>query len=463
SGYLFAITEKSLYIFSLSHPDELSFVNELKTFEFSSKSWVKDGYIFLGYSDGLIKALNAQLPSNIYTASETMIDTATISAIFYDDLLYLTTENGNLFTLDISSLWSVIVIDSIYLSPPLYSLKRAGSNLFVAGGDKGIYVLSLANPEHPAIIDTIHTPDSVFAIASRDSILLAACGANGLIIYNIRDLSDPELLASLPGDGYSFEIELYSSYAFIGVRDYGIKVVDISIPTAPYEISRYLHEISNFVFSLFYPLLYIGDSTGKLICLDISDPTRMRPVGEYDFGSPILHLTSDSNFCYVNVYKSGVSVMKFTGSVAPTTFSIRFSRGWNMISLPVNAHVAVRDSFAFITTPVYTYDNTSRRYVVIDTLYPGKGYWFLSFVDTVRSIGGLPLNSYTIEINPGWNMVGALGINLPVSVYTENSFVIPPVYSFSGGRYIVADSLETGKSYWVLSRERATIEISSGK
>src|SRR5258706_2918157 len=119
-----------------------------------------------------------------------------------------------------------------------------------------------------------------------------------------------------------------------------------------------------------------------------------------------------------------------------------------MVSLPVEvAYPRKTTLFPTSTSRAFAYQS---GYVAKDTMVKGVGYWLKFDADQEIGVQGSTITCDTIEIVPGWNLIGAIGA--PIGV---NSIVsIPPVAttsSFFGysGSYFRADSLYPGKAYWV--------------
>jgi len=452
SGYLICSLENKLQTFFISSPGTLEPSGEFITPGFLSRVWVKDRIGYLSYNAGGIRVLNMNNISNVFTTSELAEGSGGIDAAITDDYLYLLVEPQNIFVFDRRTTWNLTLLNVLQLPSRPYACDLREEYLFVADGDSGVIIFSRSNPVNLNRAGSIVPPGRVVDIKVNGELLFAACESSGLIIYNISDVANPALVSSLIFDGPVFGLALLGQYVFAGVYGDGIRVVDISDFASPNVVGGFPVETpGGWLFSLADPLVYLADSTGNLFALDISNPILPNVSGTYRFPSPVVHLNSDSNFCYANLYGLGLQIVKFTGSITPPSMPIVLHPGWNLISLPTQNPHAYRDIFPFLTTPAYIYDTPNRRYVTSDTLYPGKGYWLLSFTDTTVSVTDRPLQSYHITIQSGWNMVGALSEECSADVYTSNPFILPPLYWYDRTHYERADSLAPGRGYWVLS------------
>jgi hypothetical protein len=137
-----------------------------------------------------------------------------------------------------------------------------------------------------------------------------------------------------------------------------------------------------------------------------------------------------------------------TTAVIKRTYSV--SESWGLLSLPLT----VDDPRKSVVFPMATSDayrfSSSLGYVTSDSLFHGVGF-FLKF-DSAQSVSitGIPRLQDTINVSPGWNLVGSLTNPVPVSSIIENppGMVLSAYYGYSGA-YAAADTIQPAKAYWV--------------
>lgn len=123
--------------------------------------------------------------------------------------------------------------------------------------------------------------------------------------------------------------------------------------------------------------------------------------------------------------------------------------GWNLVSLPVEVGDRSKTAnFPSAISPAFAYVGGS--YVTEDSLSVGRGYWLRFARDEAVPLRGMPLLADTIQVVPGWNLIGSL--STPVSVNRIQTQ--PPGIRISrffeyGSSYATIDTLEPGKGYWV--------------
>ncbi len=136
--------------------------------------------------------------------------------------------------------------------------------------------------------------------------------------------------------------------------------------------------------------------------------------------------------------------------------------GWNLLSLPrVVADNHKHSVYPSAITNAFAY---AGGYKVIDTLPIGTGYWvkFPSIQNIF--IDGADVTLDTVQISPGWNIIGALTASMPVTGIQQipGSIVSSPYFYYGGLGYQIADSLFPHHGYWVRSGPGGKLVLSHG-
>ncbi len=145
---------------------------------------------------------------------------------------------------------------------------------------------------------------------------------------------------------------------------------------------------------------------------------------------------------------------------ASATVTQSFITGWNLLGLPL----VVEDSAAAVLYPdhspgtLFSYDGS---YQSETHLARCKGFW-LNFPNaTSHAVTGQPLESCTINLNNGWNLIAGPNCDVPLSAVSDPGNVITPGTLFGyEGSYVSADTIKSGKGYWVLANGAGQISLS---
>lgn len=123
--------------------------------------------------------------------------------------------------------------------------------------------------------------------------------------------------------------------------------------------------------------------------------------------------------------------------------------GWNLLSLPVDmGRIPAVQLFPSAISAPFVFEGS---YQGVDTVYNGIGFWAkFSSVDTV-SYHGLPINSDTVEIKQGWNIIGSISTPVDTAAIASEpgGIVASKFYLYDGNSYQAAATIEPGTGYWV--------------
>jgi hypothetical protein len=129
--------------------------------------------------------------------------------------------------------------------------------------------------------------------------------------------------------------------------------------------------------------------------------------------------------------------------------------GWNMISLPVIV-TDNRKVTLFPTAGSDAFAYTTGGYEAVDSIFIGSGYWLKYPSNQQNTISGYPKLKDTIEVNAGWNMVGAIASPVPTSAVVASMSIISDYFGYNGV-YQSVDTLEPGQGYWVKTAGAGTL------
>jgi hypothetical protein len=134
---------------------------------------------------------------------------------------------------------------------------------------------------------------------------------------------------------------------------------------------------------------------------------------------------------------------------------------WNLVSVPLDvADPSAATLFPGAISPLYAYRT---GYAGESTAVWGSGYWVRFAAPETVSFFGTPPGPDTVDLVPGWNLVGSA----PSPVAAAEVVQIPPGHVPSGfygydGNYSQADTLRPGHAYWVRSSTGGKIVLAPG-
>ncbi len=194
-------------------------------------------------------------------------------------------------------------------------------------------------------------------------------------------------------------------------------------------------------------IIFKGASTSFL------EEYQQLPTNETSFSD---QLNDESTFYALGVnYGDGVKSL-ITDVVSFYNMEKLISEEWELISLPIiDGSIEIQDSQIFSFNRIYQRESS---------LASGQGYWVRSSSGEQLSILGEGILDSEIDLQEGWNLVGALADRIPVSSVFDPDGVLTdaPVYFYQDGAYHQATDLEPGIGYWLYAAEEGTIRLERG-
>gem|GEM_PF-574917 len=138
---------------------------------------------------------------------------------------------------------------------------------------------------------------------------------------------------------------------------------------------------------------------------------------------------------------------------------VSIQAGWNIVSSPTLSFDQSKSVlYPASSTPAYTF--TSVGYKQQDTLHYGKGYWIKYASPHIISFKGDSLLNTIIEVQAGWNMIGALSFPITIANITQSpeNNIQSQFYRYGTG-YETTDTLLPGKGYWIKVRESGQLML----
>jgi len=196
-----------------------------------------------------------------------------------------------------------------------------------------------------------------------------------------------------------------------------------------------------------YPMTFTWDSTafpeGTFYLKDLLNGSfvfiNMKEQSSYTLTEPAI--TS------LNIFYKGINSI------------VDINDEWNMVSVPLLAEdMSLSNLFPTAASLAYGFEG---GYATEDTLVGGKGYWLKFGGNEQILVYGLVLGD-TVSVQEGWNMFGAYEEDIPISqiTTTPQGIIATYFFGFEAGYYI-ADTLKSGKGYWVRVTSDGTLNLNS--
>lgn len=153
-------------------------------------------------------------------------------------------------------------------------------SLAFCAGSTTLTVVDLRDPWLPQVVGTQDTLSLDWDVAVEGSLACVASSIYGLRVYDISDPSAPSQAARLDVPGWVQGVTLRDGLAYLAER-HGIRIVDLGNPAQPVELGYLTLEGDHWDISLSGDLAFLGGG-GGLDVVDIADPTSPQRVGGFE-------------------------------------------------------------------------------------------------------------------------------------------------------------------------------------
>ena len=229
-------------------------------------------------------------------------------------------------------------------------MAMSGSHLFVPSANTGLFVFSLADPAHPSQEGFLPLTGGADGVARLAGTTLYLCWGSVMHIIDISTPSSPSLLGTYTSPGGPVRsVAVKGNYAFVTDYLYGIRLVDISTPSAPVEVPDVFPPIMNgaeFVES-YGDVLYLADFAYGVRLFDITDP--LVPVEQpVCVAEESESLNIKGTILYVANGNYGLSLFSLASPLAPMELGRFDSSGYTYHADASGTTAFLADSFAGI-------------------------------------------------------------------------------------------------------------------
>lgn len=212
----------------------------------------------------------------------------------------------------------------------------SGSYLYAASNREGLFIIDVTDPAAP--IDVARQPGEFSSIAIQGTAVFLAAGEAGMRIFDISNPTKPAAIGvyqteSMPVSKVIVEGNLAyvsDSYATQGTRyvffQYGppslsgtVRVVDITNPTQPAEISSFTTPVENWSMAEEDNKVFLA--TGSLRIFDLTVAEQPTEIGLYEIPGEVWDVVVNGKLAYVAGGVEGLYVIDVASPATPALVS----------------------------------------------------------------------------------------------------------------------------------------------
>jgi len=259
-----------------------------------SKLDVSGNYAYVG-EDKNLHIVDISDPTHPTAVGTWTMPEGSVSSIAVRDTIVFAVEyHWGLWAIDVSDPINPVVLDSIRgdHDPNANDVKLLGDYAYLSTRYEGFRVIDISDPTDMVTvgISSGFTSGYTEGIHPIENYVFTTASTQGIASWSTYDIANPRFCSQIEVLGEVNCLKVVGNYMYIGPRNGGIWVIDISDPANP-SLVNYVEEIWGRYYSIAHQgdYLYILGAWGGLNILDISEPTDPQVViedwGPNGFGS----------------------------------------------------------------------------------------------------------------------------------------------------------------------------------
>ncbi len=277
--------------------------------DFATDIKVSDGYAYITNDYGGLDIVDIKNPKEPKRVSNVKSNGAW-SVDKKEDIVYVYDLYEGIIIINVSDKKNPKVISKIslgskeykkftkYLVAPSYDMsdfkrdiKIAGDNLFVAAGEKGIFIFDIKDLTNPKMITSINTKGDAFSLGIKGDKLYVAEGEGGVEIYDIKDIFSPKFLDHMKTKSKAMDIAFFDSILLVADENKGLSSFPISdiLETAKEGSKDFIIGYDTLGIRVLKDKIFIADENAGLMIFQIIDNKKFEKINKF------------INFLYINI------------------------------------------------------------------------------------------------------------------------------------------------------------------
>jgi hypothetical protein len=224
------------------------------------------------------------------------------------DRAYISSQTGRLSIIDLTDPRAPQLSGTYDLPHHARNIAISDRVVYVSAGINGLQALDLDKLAPAEQIKNLKVKGNLQSILFGDNFFYLATKNDGLYVAERGPSGEPgAIVAALPLDGYVMDMVRYDDYLFIACSKAGLRVVDISNPTAP-TITAPLDIVGNFKdITIVENRLFLADYATGIRIVDITNPGTPIEIGQFEL-QKLKRLSADDKHLYAATAKSGLYI-----------------------------------------------------------------------------------------------------------------------------------------------------------
>lgn len=372
-------------------------------------------YAYIGMGHRLV-VLDVQQPTQPVVVGRSAVLSGSLYELTLHQQHAYAALDGNLAVFDIHNPLNPHFVTTYPTRGPLLNMVISGNYLYTLEDSEfingqwqngGMRILDISSPAAPMEVGSFDQGGSNlgYGIGIKDHYIYLGhlSDTSKTLVIDVSDPTNPTEIYSFPSDEIT-GIAIYNDYLYLSFRDDGLFIYDLANPQMPTFINNiddvfatsgvsvdgstiYInHFNTTLLFDVSNPLtpvyldeysdlttafgirsevtaegdyLYVAYDTAGFQIIDVSTPTNISRIGEYDHFGEVRFLAVDDNYLYIPEYMEGISVVSVNPQGTPTTIGY-------YPQMTLHEAIAARDGY------IYGTDLNNQAFLIIDATNPSN-------------------------------------------------------------------------------------------
>ena len=349
-------------------------------------------------SGGGVYILDVSDPGNPGKVSEKIHVRSTVVALFYQSstqTLYLAAEETGLEIWDVSNFENPEKLGSYGKLDWTFDVAVSGDYAYLADGG-GLRIINVSVPSNLTEMGYCETPGSARGVAVSGNYAYIADDQSGLRIIDISTPSDPFEVGDVPG--YANDVAVSGDYAYVADYYNVLRVINIFDPEVPEELGQcdlpghaYGVDVSgNYAYVIYRAEVYMGPTGMDVI--DISTPSNPEAIGSYNWSwswYSVNEVVVSGDYVYVADGESGLRFIDISTPSDPVEVS-----SYNVPATPYGS-AEISGDYAYVAS-------SASGFHVID----------ISDSENPREVGFLDVSVKNVAVSGDYAYAGRYELNV---------------------------------------------------
>ncbi len=291
-----SLVNNRCYIIDVQDPLNPRIKMELPLFVNPLDVYMEDNYVYIAGTASPFPFLRLEIydisdtlaPARVYYA--TIGDGSMAGIVPIGDYLYYSCSHYGLKILDVSNPYNPVFVDSLFAGYRFYSIKAAGTHVFLSGDFDSLLILDATDPAHPTQANAVYTQAKSDRLRLMGNKLYFRTDFDILQMYDITDPAAPSLDGRYIVGSMLWDVAKWGNYIYAVQSFGGFRIFDVSDPEHPFGMGYNYSPNQTANIQIDNGILALADRFGGALIFSLADPAN-----------PVLHSTIDSSTMVTDV------------------------------------------------------------------------------------------------------------------------------------------------------------------